>query len=67
VLARHVAARGEYLRAWDALGHIQRHLLWMARLAEHRAVHLIPCEDAPAFSPGRNRIPHRFSLPGQRI
>ncbi|NGN70464.1 nucleotidyltransferase domain-containing protein, partial [Streptomyces sp. A7024] len=34
VLAHHVAARGEYLRAWDALGHVQRHLLWMTRLSE---------------------------------
>jgi lincosamide nucleotidyltransferase len=34
VLAHHLVARGEDLRAWDALGHAQRHLLWMARLAE---------------------------------
>jgi lincosamide nucleotidyltransferase len=39
VLAHHVAARGEILRAWDALGHAHRHLLWMARLAEDRTDH----------------------------
>ncbi|MEV0644185.1 hypothetical protein AB0I28_02865 [Phytomonospora sp. NPDC050363] len=32
LLAHHVAARGEELRAFDALAHVQRHLLWMARL-----------------------------------
>lgn len=39
VLAHHVASRGETLRAWDAIGHVHRHLLWMARLAEHRTEH----------------------------
>jgi lincosamide nucleotidyltransferase len=39
VLAHHLAARGENLRAWDALGHAQRHLLWMARLAEESTAH----------------------------
>jgi lincosamide nucleotidyltransferase len=39
VLAHHLAARGEYLRAWDALGHAQRYLLWMARLAENATAH----------------------------
>ncbi|MFE2756287.1 hypothetical protein ACFXGA_30230 [Actinosynnema sp. NPDC059335] len=39
VLAHHLAARGEDLRAWDALGHAQRHLLWMARLAERSTAH----------------------------
>jgi lincosamide nucleotidyltransferase len=39
VLAYHLAARGEDLRAWDALGHVQRHLLWMARLAERSTGH----------------------------
>ncbi len=39
VLAHHLAARGEDLRAWDALGHAQRHLLWMARLAEESTAH----------------------------
>ncbi|WP_051367007.1 hypothetical protein [Hamadaea tsunoensis] len=33
LLAHHVAARGELLRALDALTHVQRHLLWMSRLA----------------------------------
>jgi lincosamide nucleotidyltransferase len=32
VLAHHVSRRGEHLRAWDALAHVHRHLLWMARL-----------------------------------
>jgi len=49
VLAHHTAARGEYLRAWDALGHVQRHLVWMARLAEHSTVHwLTPSRCAEA-------------------
>lgn len=39
VLAHHLTARGEDLRAWDALGHAQRHLLWMARLAEESTAH----------------------------
>jgi lincosamide nucleotidyltransferase len=39
VLAHHVACRGEILRAWDALGHASRHLLWMARLATDRTGH----------------------------
>ncbi|GLW34636.1 nucleotidyltransferase domain-containing protein [Actinoplanes regularis] len=39
VLAHRVACRGELLRAVDALTHVQRHLLWMARLAENRTQH----------------------------
>ncbi|WP_436528875.1 hypothetical protein [Actinoplanes sp. HUAS TT8] len=39
VLAHRVARRGELLRAIDALAHVQRHLLWMARLAEGRTEH----------------------------
>lgn len=39
VLAWHLVERGELLRAWDALGHAQRHLLWMARLAENATEH----------------------------
>lgn len=39
VLAHHVASRGEWLRAWDALAHVQRHLLWMARLVAGRTEH----------------------------
>ena len=39
VLAWHLVERGELLRAWDALGHVQRHLLWMARLAEGATGH----------------------------
>jgi len=38
-LAHHVAARGETLRAWDAMGHAHRHLLWMARLVHDRTEH----------------------------
>jgi lincosamide nucleotidyltransferase len=33
VLARNVEARGEAQRTHDALSHVRRHLLWMARLA----------------------------------
>ena len=39
VLALHVTARGEHLRAQDALAHAARHVLWMARLAEHSTDH----------------------------
>ena len=39
VLTWHLVERGELLRAWDALGHVQRHLLWMARAAEGAAGH----------------------------
>jgi lincosamide nucleotidyltransferase len=39
VLAHHLTARGELLRAVDALGHAHRHLLWMARLAEDATAH----------------------------
>jgi lincosamide nucleotidyltransferase len=39
VLAHHLVARGEQLRAWDALGHAQRYLLWTARLAENSTAH----------------------------
>ena len=39
VLAWHLVERGELLRAWDALGHAQRHLTWMARLAENATGH----------------------------
>jgi lincosamide nucleotidyltransferase len=39
VLAHHVGRRGELLRAIDALSHAQRHLLWMARLAEDQTQH----------------------------
>ncbi|HWG26258.1 nucleotidyltransferase domain-containing protein [Actinospica sp.] len=38
-LTYHLVERGELLRAWDALGHVQRHLVWMARLAEDETVH----------------------------
>jgi lincosamide nucleotidyltransferase B/F len=34
VLGLNVARRGEHLRAHDALDHVRRHLLWMARLTE---------------------------------
>lgn len=39
VLARNVLERGETLRAWDALSHAQRHLTWIARLAENTTDH----------------------------
>lgn len=52
VLAHHIAARGEVLRAWDALGHVHRHLLWMARLAEVSTGHwLTPSRRAEAELP----------------
>jgi lincosamide nucleotidyltransferase B/F len=49
VLAHHLVARGEHLRAWDALGHAQRYLLWMARLVEGATTHwLTPSRGAEA-------------------
>ena len=33
ILAHHVSARGEVFRAADAMAHVRRHLLWMARLS----------------------------------
>ena len=49
VLAHHVAERGEIFRAVDALAHMQRHLLWMARLGEGWAHHwLTPSRCAEA-------------------
>ncbi|WUH94408.1 hypothetical protein OG900_32580 [Streptomyces sp. NBC_00433] len=54
VLALHVTARGELLRARDALGHAARHLLWMARLAEDSTAHwLTPSRAAEAELPAR--------------
>jgi lincosamide nucleotidyltransferase B/F len=52
LLAHHVASRGETLRAWDAMGHAHRHLLWMARLAHNRTQHwLTPSRQAEADLP----------------
>ena len=49
LLAHHVGQRGELLRRRDALAHAQRHLLWMARLAEGRTEHwLTPSRQAEA-------------------
>jgi lincosamide nucleotidyltransferase len=41
VLAMHLTDRGEFLRAVDALTNVQRHLLWMARLAEGHTEHML--------------------------
>lgn len=49
VLAHHVRRRGELLRAVDALAHVHRHLLWMARLVEDNTDHwLTPSRQAEA-------------------
>jgi len=49
VLAHHVERRGELLRAGDALGQVNRHLLWMARLAGSATEHwLTPSRAAEA-------------------
>jgi lincosamide nucleotidyltransferase len=54
VLAHHLVERGELLRAWDALGHVQRHLLWMARLADGETAHwLTPSRAAETDLPPR--------------
>ncbi|NJP45962.1 nucleotidyltransferase domain-containing protein [Actinacidiphila epipremni] len=54
VLAAHVTARGEHLRAQDALAHAARHLLWMARVAEGSTAHyLTPSRAAEAELPAR--------------
>jgi lincosamide nucleotidyltransferase B/F len=39
VLAHHVEARGEGLRAADAMAHVRRHLLWMGRLVDGSTEH----------------------------
>jgi lincosamide nucleotidyltransferase B/F len=39
VLAHHVCRRGELLRAFDALAHLQRHLLWLVRLGTGHTEH----------------------------
>ncbi len=39
VLATHVLRRGELLRSLDALGHVQRQLLWIVRRAEDATAH----------------------------
>jgi len=54
VLAHHVAQRGELLRAVDALAHVNRHLLWLARLVGGHHEHwLTPSRaaetDLPAY------------------
>jgi lincosamide nucleotidyltransferase len=52
VLAHHVEARGEALRAADAMAHVRRHLLWMGRLAEGSTEHwLTPSRLAEAELP----------------
>ncbi|MFG2044541.1 hypothetical protein [Dactylosporangium sp. NPDC048998] len=52
LLAHHVASRGETLRAWDAMGHAHRHLLWMARLVLDRTQHwLTPSRQAEVELP----------------
>lgn len=55
ILAHHLTLRGEHLRAWDALGHVQRHLLWLARLAHGNTRHwLTPSRRAEAELPPRD-------------
>ncbi|WP_052397273.1 hypothetical protein [Streptomyces sp. NRRL F-5123] len=54
VLAAHVTARGERLRAQDAHAHAARHLLWMARLAGGSTAHwLTPSRAAEDELPAR--------------
>ena len=57
ILAHHLACRGEHLRAWDALGHVHRHLLWMARLTTGNTDHwLTPSRRAEAELPPRDLV-----------
>lgn len=52
ILTHQLARRGEYLRAWDALGHVHRHLLWLARLTTGNTDHwLTPSRHAEAELP----------------
>jgi lincosamide nucleotidyltransferase B/F len=52
LLAHLVRQRGEYLRAVDALGHAQWHLIWLARLATGHTEHwLTPSRGAEAELP----------------
>ena len=69
VLALHVAARGERLRAQDALGHAARHLLWMARLADGSTAHyLTPSRAAEAELPARTVAAADWAhLPGDAL
>ncbi|HET9172895.1 MAG TPA: hypothetical protein VFN97_25940 [Actinospica sp.] len=51
-LALHLLERGELLRCWDALGHVQRHLQWMARTAQGATRHwLTPSRAAESDLP----------------
>jgi len=64
VLARNVAARGELLRAVDALGQVQRHLLWLSRLASDETGHwLTPSRGAEAEVPPAALASLRRALP----
>jgi lincosamide nucleotidyltransferase len=55
ILAHHLARRGENLRAWDALGHVHRHLLWLARLTNGNTDHwLTPSRRAEAELPAQD-------------
>jgi lincosamide nucleotidyltransferase len=55
ILAHHLACRGENLRAWDALGQVHRHLLWMARLTTGNTDHwLTPSRRAEAELPAQD-------------
>jgi lincosamide nucleotidyltransferase B/F len=52
VLGLHVRARGEILRTYDALSHVHRHLLWMARRnADATRTWLTPSRRAEAELP----------------
>jgi lincosamide nucleotidyltransferase len=52
LLAHHVRQRGEYLRAVDALGHAQWHLIWLARLVTGHTEHwLTPSRGAEVELP----------------
>jgi lincosamide nucleotidyltransferase len=65
VLALHVTARGERLRAQDALAHAARHLLWMARLAEDSTRHwLTPSRAAEGELPAHTVAALTEGTPG---
>jgi lincosamide nucleotidyltransferase B/F len=64
VLADHVLRRGEVLRAFDALGHVQRHLLWLVRLSSGHVEHwLTPSRAAETDLPA-HQIEHLASATG---
>ncbi len=68
VLGLHVLARGEVLRAHDALSHVHRHLLWMARVdADQTRTWLTPSRRAERELPPASAAQLRMAMAGDAI